>query len=176
MPSHMTSGSLSDGKMSMPVDTTSSKFNIAPSVTAGTALRRRCGVGLKSDRPSAVKHLREHVEFAPLVRDQLWCVSSELRTVRTGGPFSTSLASSISVVADRPVNVAQMWGQINAHRIDSIVTKWLFEMMGKMPITNGIPRRQSRISRRGLYPNITRYCPTAVLYMSEPCQHPSAVR
>lgn len=108
MPSQTTSGSLSDGKISMPVDTTSSKFSIAPRVTAGTALRRRCGVGLKSDRSSVVKHLREHVDFATLLRDQLWCVLTELRAVRTGEPFSISLASSMSAVGDRPVNATQM--------------------------------------------------------------------
>lgn len=52
----------------MPVDTTSSKFNIAPRVTAGTASSRRCGVGFKSDRSSVVKHRREQVGFAALVR------------------------------------------------------------------------------------------------------------
>lgn len=108
----------------MPVDTMSSKFNIAPSVTAGTALRRRCGVGLRSDRSSVVNHLPEHVEFVTLVWDQLWCVLSELRVVRTGEPFSISLASSMSAVADRPVNVTQMWEQIKAHEIGSILAKW----------------------------------------------------
>lgn len=120
----MTSGSLSDGNKSIPVDTTSSKFNIAPSVTAGTALRRRRGVGLKSERSSALKHLREHVGFAALVRDQLWFVLSELRTVGTGQPFSISLASSMSAVADRSVKVTQMWEQIETHEVGSIVTQW----------------------------------------------------
>lgn len=81
-------------------------------------------MGLKSDRFSVVNHLREHVEFVALVRDQLWCVLSELRAVRTGEPFSISLASSMSAVADRPINVTQMWEQIKAPEIGSIVTKW----------------------------------------------------
>lgn len=119
----MARGSLSEGKMSMPVDTTSSKFNIAPRVTAGTALMRRCGVGLKSDKSSVVKHLRERVGSATLSWEQLWCMLSELRGVRTGEPFSTSLASSMSAVADGSVNVTQVWGQMKAHDIGSIVTK-----------------------------------------------------
>lgn len=119
----MARGSLSEGKISMPVDTTSSRFNIAPRVTAGTALRRRCGEGLKSDRSSVVKHLREHVGYATLVWEQLWCMLSELRDVRTGEPFSTSLTSSMFAVADGSVNVTQEWGQMKAHGTGSIVTK-----------------------------------------------------
>lgn len=107
----------------MPVDTTSSKFNIAPRVTAGTALSRRCGEGLKSDKSSVVKHRGEHVGFATLVWEQMWCMLSELRGVRTGEPFSTSLASSMFAVADGSVNVTQVWRQIEAHEIGIIVTK-----------------------------------------------------
>lgn len=81
-------------------------------------------MGLKSDRSSVIKHLREHVGSATLVWEQLWCMLFELRGVRTGEPFSTSLGSSMFAVADGFVNVTQEWGQMKAHEFGSVVTKW----------------------------------------------------
>lgn len=76
-------------------------------------------MSLKSDKSSAVNHLRQHVGFVTFLLDQLWRVISELRAVRTGDPFSTSLVSFMSAVADRPVSVTQMWEHTKAHEIDS---------------------------------------------------------